>query len=105
MCEIGDGSRPRLFDLNIRKSKVLFDSVVEVDERVTIENYELNPNPVSGIDENDSALVVTDSGEAIRILEPLDVDGTRASLRRLRQEGFTSVAVCFMHSHLFPGMS
>lgn len=105
LCEIGDGSRPHLFDLNIRKPKVLFDAVVEVNERVTIEDYELNPQPAAEHDLTDPALVTTESGEIVRILEPLDVDGSRESLRRLRQEGFTSVAVCFMHSHIFPGMS
>ncbi|KKA16213.1 5-oxoprolinase (ATP-hydrolyzing) [Rasamsonia emersonii CBS 393.64] len=102
LCEIGDQSRPHLFDLNIRKPKVLFDSVVEVEERVTIENYELDPYPPAEFDANDPALVKTDSGEVVRILQPLDVESTRASLQRLRQEGFTSVAICFMHSHIFP---
>lgn len=105
LCEIGDQARPHLFDLNIRKPKVLFDRVVEVEERVTIENYELDPYPPAEFDANDPALVKTDSGEVVRILQPLDVESTRASLQRLRQEGFTSVAICFMHSHIFPGMS
>jgi 5-oxoprolinase (ATP-hydrolysing) len=76
--------------------------VVEVDERVTIENYELDPHPHPEFDVNDPALVKTNSGEVIRILKPLDVEATRASLQRLRNEGFTSVAVCCMHSHIFP---
>ncbi|KAL1862517.1 hypothetical protein VTK73DRAFT_6761 [Phialemonium thermophilum] len=102
LCEIGDQSRPHLFDLNIRKPKVLFDSVVEVEERVTIEDYELNPFPILEFDLTDPALVKTESGEVVRILQPLDVDATRESLRRLRSEGFDSVAVCFMHAHVYP---
>lgn len=104
MSEIGDGSRPKLFELNIQKPKVLFDQVVEVDERVTIENYELDPFPQSPFDETDSALVKTSSGEVIRVLQPIDVEATRRQLRELRDAGFTSIAVCFMHSHIFPGM-
>ena len=103
MCEIGDGSRPKLFDLNIRKPKVLFDQVVEIDERVTIENYELDPFPQPEYDEKDSALVKTSSGEVIRVLQPVNVEAVRGQIRKLRDEGFTSLAVCFMHSHIFPG--
>lgn len=103
LCEIGDGSRPKLFDLNIRKPKVLFDQVIEIEERVTIEDYELNPFPQPEFDETDPALVKTSSGEIVRVLQPVDADVTRKQLRKLRDEGFTSVAVCFMHSHIYPG--
>lgn len=103
MSEIGDGSRPKLFDLNIRKPKVLFDQVVEIDERVTIENYELDPFPQPELDETDSALVKTSSGEVIRVLQPVNVEAVRGQIQKLRDEGFTSLAVCFMHSHIFSG--
>jgi 5-oxoprolinase (ATP-hydrolysing) len=89
--------------LNIRKPQVLFDQVVEVEERVTIENYELDPFPHPEFDEADAALVKTSSGEVIRVLQPVDVEATRQQLRKLRDAGFTSIAVCFMHSHIFPG--
>lgn len=105
LCEIGDGSRPKLFDLNIRKPQVLFDQVVEIEERVTMENYELDPFPHPELDESDPALVKTSSGEVIRILQPIDVEATRQQLRKLREAGFMSIAVCFMHSHIFPGTS
>lgn len=103
LCEIGDESRPKLFDLNIRKPKLLFDKVVEATERVTIENYELNPFPTADYDERDPALVKTDSGEIVRVLQPLDADSMRATLRQLRDDGFDSVAICFIHSHIYPG--
>ncbi|KAH8680784.1 Hydantoinase B/oxoprolinase-domain-containing protein [Xylariales sp. PMI_506] len=102
LCEIGDESRPRLFDLNIRKPKLLFESVAEANERVTIENYELDPSPVSGYDASDPALMQTDSGEVVRILQPLDIESTRATLRKFREDGFDSLAICFMHSHIYP---
>ncbi|KAJ9201029.1 hypothetical protein DTO164E3_3778 [Paecilomyces variotii] len=102
LCEIGDQSRPHLFDLNIRKPKVLFDKVAEIEERVTLENYELDPYPRPEFDVNDPNLMKTESGEVVRILQPLDVDLTRACLRSLRQEGFDSIAICFIHSHIFP---
>ncbi|GAD94465.1 hypothetical protein AOR_1_1676174 [Paecilomyces variotii No. 5] len=102
LCEISDQSRPHLFDLNIRKPKVLFDKVEEIEERVTIENYELDPYPRPEFDAKDSNLVKTESGEIVRIIQPLNVDSTRACLQSLRWEGFDSVAICFIHSHVFP---
>ncbi|KAI9739551.1 MAG: hypothetical protein M1834_006267 [Cirrosporium novae-zelandiae] len=102
VAELGDQSRPRLFDLNIRKPEVLFSRVVELDERVTIEDYDLNPYPKTEFDENDKKLVKTASGEVIRIIQELDIETTKDQLRRLRQDGFSSIAICLMHSHIFP---
>src|ERR1700748_642327 len=41
--EIGNQSRPNIFDLAIRKPDVLYKHVVEVDERVTLEDYAEDP--------------------------------------------------------------
>lgn len=104
ICELSDQTRPQLFSLNIQKAKVLFDEVVEVNERVTTEDYDLNPFPITEkVEETDPDVVRTGSGDLIRILKRLDIDGTRNTFRRLREKGFNSVAICFMHSHIFPG--
>ncbi|KAF4635592.1 hypothetical protein G7Y89_g2495 [Cudoniella acicularis] len=103
VCEIGDQSRPELFNLNIKKPEVLFTKVVEINERVTIEDYDLNSNPkdrTRSLDDPD--LTRTASGEIVRVLKKLDVEETRNALRQLREEGYNSVAVCFMHSYIFP---
>ncbi|KAN0099009.1 putative 5-oxoprolinase [Hyaloscypha variabilis] len=103
ICEIGNQSRPELFNLNIKKPDVLFTKVVELNERVTIEDYDLNPFPRDWLDlSDDPDLIRTASGEIVRILKKLDTEETRHLLRQLRAEGFNSVAVCFMHSHIFP---
>lgn len=82
---------------------MLYDAVAEADERVTIEDYELNPFPAPAFDASDSALVKTDTGEVVRIVQPLNVESTRQVLRDLRATGFSSIAICFMHSHIYPG--
>lgn len=41
---IGNQSRPRIFDLNIRRATPLYSDVVEVDERVTLVGYTSDPN-------------------------------------------------------------
>jgi 5-oxoprolinase (ATP-hydrolysing) len=38
----------------------------------------------------------------VRVLKKLDVLETRETLCKLREEGYDSIAVCFMHSYIFP---
>lgn len=103
MCFIGDQSRPKLFDLKVRKAHVLHEKVVEIQERVTIEDYDLNPQP---LDKNrlltDPALVRTTSGEIVRVLQRPVPDVVRKQLDDLRSEGYSSVAISFMHAYVYP---
>jgi len=100
---IGDQSRPKLFDLNVRKPKALHDTVVEVDERVTIEDYDLNPAPLDFTGNiTDPALVRTQSGEVIRVIKPLSESTVRQQLVHLRQQGYESLGVALMHAHVYP---
>lgn len=101
LCLIGTQKRPNIFDLNIRKPGVLYDKVIEVHERVTVEDYVLNPYP-SQYDFDDPALLRTESGEVIRIIEKLDIAKTRVELENLKAEGYNSLAVCLLHSYIFP---
>ncbi|KAJ0107001.1 hypothetical protein J7T55_011096 [Diaporthe amygdali] len=102
VCVIGDQSRPKLFDLNVRKAKALHDTVIEVDERVTIEDYDLNPTPLDKrVDPTDKSLVQTPSGEVIRILKRVDVEEVCRQLNDLKNQGYTSLAIALMHSYLF----
>ncbi|KAI7778944.1 hypothetical protein LA080_001461 [Diaporthe eres] len=102
VCIIGDQSRPKLFDLNVRKAESLHDTVIEIDERVTIEDYDLNPAPMDTTQiHTDENLVQTPSGEIIRVLKKVDVDQVRRQLNYLKGQGYTSLAIAFMHSYLF----
>ena len=40
---IGNQSRPRIFDLNIRRPPPLYSTVMEIDERVTLVGYTSDP--------------------------------------------------------------
>ena len=44
IVQIGNQSRPAIFDLAIHKPEVLYDQVVEVDERVTVVGYSSDPH-------------------------------------------------------------
>ncbi len=72
---IGYQNRPRLFDLTIRKPKPLFDTVAEIDERITPD------------------------GE---VLVRPDAEEIRASLVELRERGIESLAVCLLNAYCQP---
>ncbi|PWY85916.1 hypothetical protein BO70DRAFT_395052 [Aspergillus heteromorphus CBS 117.55] len=84
-------------------ARPLHDTAVEVNKRVTVEDYDLNPFPMDKTAElTDPALVRTTSGEIIRILQELDLEAVRETLLGLQAEAYTSLAIAFMHSYLFP---
>lgn len=106
--EIGNQSRPKIFDLAIRKPDVLYEQVVEIDERVTLEDYAEDPKRHSTKVEERSAkdgereLVRGLSGEAVRILQRPAEQTVRSQLEQIRERGIKSVAVCLMHGYTFP---
>lgn len=105
VCVIGDQTRPKIFSLQVEKAKALHDKVIEVDERITVEDYDLNPFPLDLSPETvarDAALVLTRSGEVVRILKSIDTDQVRQQLQALRDEGYSSIAISLLHSYLYP---
>lgn len=106
--QIGAQSRPKLFDLNIRRPDVLYEEVVEVDERVTIEDYQQNPTPdrqqLLASLERDPDLTRGVSGEAVRALQRLDREKIQTDLQSLYDKGFRSIAVILVHSYTFQGL-
>ncbi|RDA93723.1 hypothetical protein CP533_0211 [Ophiocordyceps camponoti-saundersi (nom. inval.)] len=105
---IGNQSRPRIFDLAINKPDVLYQVVVEIDERVTLEDYAEDPDrtvtTVPGLPDGDdtSSLVRGLSGEVVRILRRVDDDEIRSKLKPVYEAGIRSIAVCLMHGYTFP---
>ncbi len=75
LLSIGDQTRPRLFDLDIRKSAPLHKMVVEVQERIDSDG---------------------------NVIAPLQVDRATEALRALRAEGFESLAICLMNAYRNP---
>ena len=69
---IGYQNRPRLFDLNIRLPEILYDRVIEADERM---------------------------GPHGEVVQPLDEEKLEADLARAHGEGFRAVAICLMHGY------
>ena len=84
----------------------MYEAVLEVDERVTLEEYAEDPYP-KGIkvpdDNGKSGLVKGLSGEVVRILKKPNLGVVKSGLKRLYNDGYRSIAICFMHSYTFPG--
>lgn len=130
--QIGNQARPAIFDLAIHKPDVLYDQVLEVDERVTVVGYASDPEarehavkfetsardaPItktySGRDLPPSSgavgapyempkIVQGVSGEALAVLRRPNEARVKADLQRLYDEGYRSLAIVFMFSYTYP---
>ncbi|CAJ0844531.1 2008_t:CDS:10, partial [Entrophospora sp. SA101] len=89
-------ARPKIFDLSIRKPDVLYQSVIEIDERVILVNESECKSNLS----NDVYRGI--SGEYVRVIKKLDRDKITKDLKSLYDDGFKSIAICLMHSYTFP---
>ena len=92
---IGNQSRPKIFDLNIKRPAVLYEHVAEIDERVVL----MKVDEYSG---TDTTLIRTGlSRETLYVEKSIDVDEVRAKLQEILKKGITSIAVAFLHSYTF----
>lgn len=107
---IGNQSRPRIFDLAIRKPDVLYEQVVEVDERVTLEDYAEDPErtvtettTAAGTEGVQSTELVRGlSGETVRVMKRPNHEEIKTQLKQIHDQGIRSIAVCLMHGYTFP---
>lgn len=101
VLEIGNQTRPHIFDLSISKPEVLYETVVEIDERVTLEDYIEDPEKKLSQPNGDD-LVSGSSDEIVRILKKPDVELIRSALELVYALGIRSIGVCLMHAYTFP---
>jgi 5-oxoprolinase (ATP-hydrolysing) len=99
---IGNQARPNIFDLSVQRLKQLYETVVEVDERVTIEGYSEDPGSKAIDVASDPDLVVGLSGEVVRVLRKPDLAMVRSQLETLQSEGYRNLAIGFMHAYTYP---
>ncbi|MDG1085323.1 MAG: hydantoinase B/oxoprolinase family protein [Planktotalea sp.] len=74
LLRIGFQNRPKLFDVNIKLPELLYEDVIEIQERITA------------------------NGE---VITPLEQENTRADLLDAYARGYRSIAVALMHSYRF----
>ncbi|OAX82315.1 hypothetical protein ACJ72_03337 [Emergomyces africanus] len=97
---IGNQSRPNIFDLSVAKPGVLYEKVVEIDERVTLKGYAEDPDPQPIEEAEDVVRGIT--GEYIHVLVKPDMKKIKNDLQMLWEEGYRSIAVVLLHSYTFP---
>lgn len=99
--KIGNQSRPNIFDMSAERLANLYSTVVEVDERVTIETFSEDPYPKDVDVDSDPALRLGLSGEPVRVLRTPNYEEVKKDLSRLWSEGYRSLAIGFLHSYTF----
>lgn len=100
---IGNQSRPNIFDLSVARPEVLYEQVVEIEERVTMEDYTEDPKSFkTAVTSENEDLVTAITGETIRVLQRPDLNAAKISLQSLWDQGFRSIAVVFVHSYAYP---
>ena len=97
LLHIGNQSRPKIFDLSAARPDVLYEDVVEVNERVVPNNSRAEVDSFP-----ESRLVEGITGEMFRVLQELDLSKVRSALLELWRRGFRSIAVAFLHSYTYP---
>ncbi|UZJ57525.1 hypothetical protein CBS101457_006845 [Exobasidium rhododendri] len=125
VVQIGNQSRPRIFDLAIRKPDVLYSTVVEIDERVTLVGYTSDPKADENrivfsndgvlqqeykgedrppLDHSGKEATIKQgvSGEAVAILKEPDREKVKADLKKIYDDGIKALAIVLMHSYTYP---
>ncbi|KAI4628332.1 hypothetical protein J4E80_002470 [Alternaria sp. BMP 0032] len=102
LLRIGDQTRPKLFDLNIRRPETLFDDVLEIDERVTLHDSTEDKSTLRDPNRDSYNLERGVGGEAIRVLRPIDSTHAREGLQALFDKGVRSLAITLINSYTFP---
>uniref|UniRef100_A0A2K6TKL1 5-oxoprolinase, ATP-hydrolysing n=1 Tax=Saimiri boliviensis boliviensis TaxID=39432 RepID=A0A2K6TKL1_SAIBB len=89
LLHIGTQARRDLFDLAVPMPEVLYEEVLEVDERVVLHRGEAGTGtPVKGR-----------TGDLLEVQQPVDLAALRGKLEGLLSRGIRSLAVVLMHSY------
>lgn len=96
ILEIGNQSRPDIFDLTCAKQAQLYQSVVGVEERVCLEKFA----PAEFTERYESHKGVT--GETILVQKQPDLTKVQRDLEQLADAGITSLAIVLMHAYVYP---
>uniref|UniRef100_A0A2K6QGI7 5-oxoprolinase, ATP-hydrolysing n=1 Tax=Rhinopithecus roxellana TaxID=61622 RepID=A0A2K6QGI7_RHIRO len=89
LLHIGTQARGDLFDLAVPMPEVLYEEVLEVDERVVLHRGEAGTGtPVKGR-----------TGDLLEVQQPVDLGTLRGKLEGLLSRGTRSLAVVLMHSY------
>ncbi|KAM9774573.1 5-oxoprolinase [Syngnathus typhle] len=94
LLHIGTQARPKLFDLEVSVPEVLYEEVIEVDERVVLKQDSCQ------LPRKDPKRDVTGStGDSLEVWQELDLERVEKDLKGVLSRGITSLAVLLLHSY------
>ena len=94
ILKIGNQDRPHLFDLEIKKPELLYEKVIEVNERLRLLRTD---EEIQGV-----SVVQGITGERLAVLGKPDLKLLAEQLLKLKEKGINSLAVVFMHAYAWP---
>ncbi|XGW29904.1 hypothetical protein V3C99_009167 [Haemonchus contortus] len=92
---IGNQTRPRIFDFDIKIPGVLYEEVVEVDERVILCDDSCQLGEIGRIQE-------TFFGKKVIVEKEPNDNEVKKLLQAIKSKGIESIAVSFLHSFIYP---
>ncbi|XP_071594695.1 5-oxoprolinase isoform X1 [Heliangelus exortis] len=98
LLHIGSQARPHIFDLEVAVPEVLYEEVIEVDERLIPHQPDCRLPGTETL-----PLLEGPSGVSLQVQRPLELSGLRGELERVLSRGITSLAVLLLHSYAWPG--
>jgi len=99
ILEIGNQSRPNIFDLTCAKPSLLYEDVVEIDERVVLSQF--CPDPKVCENWSDYPKFKGLTGEEVQVVKKPDLNVIKKELEKLRDQGITALAITFMHAYTY----
>ena len=96
ILQIGNQDRPRIFDLEIKKPELLYQEVIEADERLRILRGNEDVSAVEG------KIVKGITGDRLAVIRPLDISAIKSDLQAVYDRGIRSIAVVLMHAYAWP---
>ncbi|RWS05312.1 5-oxoprolinase-like protein [Dinothrombium tinctorium] len=97
ILSIGTQSRPNIFDLKVECPQVLYQHVVEVEERVILKQDSCEVDQFKNLEVKKGV-----TGEEVLILKRVNEEKLKQSLLSLLSKGIKCLAVCLLHSYFYP---
>ncbi|XP_065098755.1 5-oxoprolinase [Paramisgurnus dabryanus] len=94
LLHIGTQARPDLFDLKVCMPELLYEDVIEVDERVI-----LTQDSCQLPRDQPKRMVTGSTGDSLEVWRELDLDQAEQDLKRVLTKGIRSLAVLLLHSY------
>ncbi|XP_068615212.1 5-oxoprolinase-like, partial [Brachionichthys hirsutus] len=94
LLHIGTQARPKLFDLEVVVPEVLYEEVIEVDERVVLRQDGCQL-PTKGA----KRIVTGGTGDSLEVWKELNLEQVEKDLLGVLSRGITSLAVLLLHSY------